>query len=386
MSTTATVTASTMDNTSKQLQTPVKIRLPPLSSILHSPAESSLRHSLISSTPNTTINTTFPKHNIFNPIPSANHSLSSSTSLLLPSKDFKRTHSLPTLDSFTTSPTTKKSLSLPIPIFSSNQNNYPTHIAKINQNNILPAIPLLDNSQYNNSYNISNVSVSINETADSFVHSTPFKKPTSIKILDTSEAKITKKRKSVEDEGKSFAFISHSQETFLLNEPDIDNARLARRKRRRTSALELSILNEEFKIGPTPNKQRRLIIAQKVDMTEKAVQIWFQNKRQAIRKQSKKQNNIENDILNSEILNESIDDDSDKENINPDISSNLSMLPPKGKFLTSPSTKQPLKDITNSISNHTFKFKSTNFALIHHNSSTKRQKPTMKLKMKIDKD
>lgn len=382
MSVTATVTASTLDNTTKQLKTPVKIRLPPLSSILHSPAESSLRHSLISSTPNTTMNTTFPKHNIFNPIQSGNQP----STFLLPSKEFKRTHSLPTLDSFTVSPTMKKSLSLPIPIFSSNQNNYPTHIAKISTNSVLPTVPLLNHPQYS-SFNLSNVSVSLTEPTDSFVHSTPFKKPAPIKLFDTTSTKDSKKRKSLEDESKSFAFISHSQETFLLNEPDIDNARLARRKRRRTSALELNILNEEFKLGPTPNKQRRLLIAQKVDMTEKAVQIWFQNKRQAIRKQFKKQNKSENDILNSVILNESLDDDSDKENNISNLTENMSMLPPKGKFSTSPSTrKQPLTDITNSINNHTFKFKSTNFALVNQISPTKRQKPTMKLKMKIDKE
>lgn len=384
---TATVTANTtlMNNATKQLQTPVKIQLPPLSSILLSPAESSLRHSLISSTPNTTLNTSFAKHNIFNPIPSGPNS----NPFLLPSTDFKRTHSLPTLDSFTASPTMKKSLSLPIPIFSCNQNNYPTQIPKVYPNTILSAVSLLDSHRHH-PHNISSNSINVSmvsEINDSFVHSTPFKKPEPVVITEsTDETKRSKKRKSLDDDGKGFAFISHSQETFLLNEPDIDNARLARRKRRRTSALELSILNEEFKIGPTPNKQRRLLIAEKVDMTEKAVQIWFQNKRQAIRKQFKKQSISVNENLNSEISNESLDDDSDKENVNPDITANTSLLPPKGKFSTSPSTKQPLADVTNSMSNHTFKFKSTNFSLVHHTSTAKRQKPTMKLKMKIDKE
>lgn len=85
---------------------------------------------------------------------------------------------------------------------------------------------------------------------------------------------------------KSFAFISHSVQTFPSQEPSIDNAPLARRKRRRTSPNELNILNQEFLIGSTPNKLRRIQIAAKVSMSEKAVQIWFQNKRQSIRKQS----------------------------------------------------------------------------------------------------
>ncbi|EGW30143.1 uncharacterized protein SPAPADRAFT_57590 [Spathaspora passalidarum NRRL Y-27907] len=85
---------------------------------------------------------------------------------------------------------------------------------------------------------------------------------------------------------KSYAFISHSPATFPSQEPAIDNAPLARRKRRRTSPNELAILNQEFEVGTTPNKLRRIEIAAKVNMTEKAVQIWFQNKRQSLRKQS----------------------------------------------------------------------------------------------------
>lgn len=87
------------------------------------------------------------------------------------------------------------------------------------------------------------------------------------------------------NDSKSYAFISHSPATFPLQEPSIDNAPLARRKRRRTSPNELSILNKEFLVGSTPNKMRRIEIAAKVNMTEKAVQIWFQNKRQSLRKQ-----------------------------------------------------------------------------------------------------
>ncbi|WEJ95020.1 Homeobox protein yox1 [Yamadazyma tenuis] len=85
---------------------------------------------------------------------------------------------------------------------------------------------------------------------------------------------------------KSFAFISHSVKTFPNQEPSIDNAPLARRKRRRTSPNELNILNQQFLLGSTPNKLRRIEIANTVCMTEKAVQIWFQNKRQSIRKQN----------------------------------------------------------------------------------------------------
>jgi len=112
--------------------------------------------------------------------------------------------------------------------------------------------------------------------------------------FDTSDNDISinggevtvKKTKTSPINEKSYAFISHSPVTFPSQEPSIDNAPLARRKRRRTSPNELSILNNEFEIGQTPNKLRRLEIAEKVSMTEKAVQIWFQNKRQSLRKQT----------------------------------------------------------------------------------------------------
>lgn len=90
--------------------------------------------------------------------------------------------------------------------------------------------------------------------------------------------------KLAKSEKKAYAFISHSPATFPSHEPSIDNAQLARRKRRRTSPNELSILQREFQLGHTPNRARRQEIAGKVNMTEKAVQIWFQNKRQALRK------------------------------------------------------------------------------------------------------
>ncbi|CCK68788.1 Yox1p KNAG_0B03460 [Huiozyma naganishii CBS 8797] len=84
---------------------------------------------------------------------------------------------------------------------------------------------------------------------------------------------------------RAFAFITHSQDTFGVKEPKIDNAPLARRKRRRTSTQELNILQAGFEICPTPNRQQRAELAERCDMSEKAVQIWFQNKRQSIKRQ-----------------------------------------------------------------------------------------------------
>lgn len=97
-------------------------------------------------------------------------------------------------------------------------------------------------------------------------------------------AKMASKIKSNASPRRDFAFISYSPATFPSQEPAIDNASLARRKRRRTSPNELAILNHEFCSGSTPGKSKRLEISKKVNMTEKAVQIWFQNKRQSVRR------------------------------------------------------------------------------------------------------
>lgn len=97
-------------------------------------------------------------------------------------------------------------------------------------------------------------------------------------------ARMASKIRTANSPYKDFAFISHSPATFPSQEPAIDNASLARRKRRRTSPNELAILNQEFFLGSTPGKAKRLEISKKVNMTEKAVQIWFQNRRQSIRR------------------------------------------------------------------------------------------------------
>ncbi|KAK9323186.1 hypothetical protein V1517DRAFT_373101 [Lipomyces orientalis] len=84
-------------------------------------------------------------------------------------------------------------------------------------------------------------------------------------------------------------FISHSPTTYPLHEPEIDNPPLARRKRRRTSPNELQILYSEFKRCPKPPRVTRIDIAERVGMTEKAVQIWFQNRRQSSRRAAAQQ-------------------------------------------------------------------------------------------------
>jgi len=51
------------------------------------------------------------------------------------------------------------------------------------------------------------------------------------------------------------------------------------KKRNRTSPEQLLILEEAFLKNPTPNGQTRDILAERVDMSPRSVQIWFQNRR-----------------------------------------------------------------------------------------------------------
>ncbi|KAF8429339.1 hypothetical protein BGX38DRAFT_1233310 [Terfezia claveryi] len=72
----------------------------------------------------------------------------------------------------------------------------------------------------------------------------------------------------------SYAFITHSQEGLRENMPPmIDNAGLARRRRRRTSQHDQAILEEEYRKCDRPDKTRRREIAALVEMGDKEVQV-----------------------------------------------------------------------------------------------------------------
>lgn len=51
------------------------------------------------------------------------------------------------------------------------------------------------------------------------------------------------------------------------------------KKRQRATPQQLNILKSEFDINQTPNAKTREEIGRRIDMTERSVQIWFQNKR-----------------------------------------------------------------------------------------------------------
>jgi hypothetical protein len=58
--------------------------------------------------------------------------------------------------------------------------------------------------------------------------------------------------------------------------------------RRRTSRAQLKILEKSFVENPKPNATVRRILAQKLDMTPRGVQIWFQNRRAKAKLQRRK--------------------------------------------------------------------------------------------------
>ncbi|KAG9247510.1 hypothetical protein BJ878DRAFT_171465 [Calycina marina] len=60
-----------------------------------------------------------------------------------------------------------------------------------------------------------------------------------------------------------------------------------KQKRKRTSAKDQAILEAEYRGNPKPNKAARAGIVQKVDLNEKEVQVWFQNRRQINRRKSR---------------------------------------------------------------------------------------------------
>ncbi|KAF8417839.1 hypothetical protein EV426DRAFT_352320 [Tirmania nivea] len=93
---------------------------------------------------------------------------------------------------------------------------------------------------------------------------------------------------AVGSSSSSYAFITHSQEGLRKNRPPIiDNAGLARRRRRRTSQHDQAILEKEYRKCDRPDKARRREITALVEMGDKEVQIWFQNKRQSARRKLK---------------------------------------------------------------------------------------------------
>ncbi|KAI8816610.1 homeobox domain-containing protein, partial [Fimicolochytrium jonesii] len=54
-------------------------------------------------------------------------------------------------------------------------------------------------------------------------------------------------------------------------------------KRARATPEQLAILEETFKTHPSPNAHLRELLSHKVQMSERSVQIWFQNRRAKVK-------------------------------------------------------------------------------------------------------
>ncbi|KAF6230323.1 hypothetical protein HO133_004663 [Letharia lupina] len=86
----------------------------------------------------------------------------------------------------------------------------------------------------------------------------------------------------------SYAFLVHSQDSVgQITPPQIEDQRLARQKRRRTSPEDHAILEAEYERNSKPDKAARVDIVNRVSLGEKEVQIWFQNRRQMTRRKSR---------------------------------------------------------------------------------------------------
>ncbi|KAG0268401.1 hypothetical protein BGZ95_002476, partial [Linnemannia exigua] len=60
------------------------------------------------------------------------------------------------------------------------------------------------------------------------------------------------------------------------------------KKRTRASAEQLAILEDTFLTNQSPNSKVREILAKKVKMSERSIQIWFQNRRAKVKQAQKR--------------------------------------------------------------------------------------------------
>jgi hypothetical protein len=58
---------------------------------------------------------------------------------------------------------------------------------------------------------------------------------------------------------------------------------VVKRERRKTSDFQLVALHDEFATNPIPNRHERIKLSQKINMSPRAIQVWFQNKRQQLK-------------------------------------------------------------------------------------------------------
>jgi hypothetical protein len=80
------------------------------------------------------------------------------------------------------------------------------------------------------------------------------------------------------------------------------------KKRQRATPAQLAVLKREFAFNETPNAKSREEIGRKIDMTERSVQIWFQNKR-AKQKLFKRKQHMYPEIMGGSLLSPGVSND-----------------------------------------------------------------------------
>jgi len=142
-----------------------------------------------------------------------------------------------------------------------------------NNHNVSHSMSALDDVKMNTSNNNNNKGNGAN-TAD-----VPCKAEPSSK--ETAELNVNKIGKSNSVKSPSTA---SSQPTTTNSQPPPPN----NKKRTRATPEQLAILEDTFKTNTSPNSKVREALAEKVNMSERSIQIWFQNRRAKMKAMQKR--------------------------------------------------------------------------------------------------
>jgi len=140
-----------------------------------------------------------------------------------------------------------------------------------------------------------------------------------------------------------------------LNSSDEDV--LNKKKRQRTSPDQLAILEQIFQTDKMPNQQTRVHLADKLGMSSRRVQIWFQNKRAKVKRGSGKDGEYDDspvssrrrDSVSSELSDEPM---SPSDSTPSSLSSSSSEVPLTSSLPSLPSTSHPFVASSSSTPHH----------------------------------